>query len=98
MSIQHERRVSKLEQSSPKKSLPVIRLIRSETETIADAFKKSGHSGMIEDFHVICRVIVDPPSPESGDFFKREMLPEMRRRSTKPVNVQQYSGKYSWMS
>jgi len=69
MSMKHERRVNKLEKISPPRSLPRIRLVRDKTETLADAFKASGHTRKIEDFSIIQRVIIDPlPSNDDGNF------------------------------
>ena len=67
MSMNHEKRINKLEQISPPQSLPWIRLVRDDTETLADAFKKSGHPGCLEDYLVICRVIIDPPKSEDNE-------------------------------
>jgi hypothetical protein len=44
----------------PSRSLPWIRLVRDENETLEDAFKKSGRPGRVEDYLVICRVIINP--------------------------------------
>ena len=69
MSMNYERRVSKLEKISPKKSLPVIRLVRDETEDMQDVFERSGYSGSMGNFLIIWRIKINPlPTKNDNDF------------------------------
>jgi hypothetical protein len=62
VSMNNERRVSKLEQSSSPPDLPWISLIQETNQALEEVFKESGHPGKMEDYSIICHKIVDPPS------------------------------------
>ena len=69
MSMNHEKRINKLEQNYPANVLPTIRLVRDETVTLEDAFNQAGYSGKMDNFFIIERVIINSlPSKGDGDF------------------------------
>jgi hypothetical protein len=60
MSMNHEKRINKLEENYPANVLPRIRLVTDETETLEDAFNLAGYSGKMDNFFIIQRAIIDP--------------------------------------
>ena len=75
MSMNHERRINKLEGNYPANVLPKIRLVRDETETLEDAFNRAGYSGKMDNFFIIQRVIINPPPSKDVRGFNASLHP-----------------------